>query len=48
MLDNKLRVVQIGCGERAPSPLAAMLACGAVELLAICDRHEEKRNKVGG
>ncbi len=48
MPDNKLRVVQIGCGERAPSPLAAMLECGAVELLAICDRHEEKRNKVGG
>lgn len=47
MSDNKLRVVQIGCGDRAPSPIAAMLDCGAVDLVALCDRHEEKRNKLG-
>src|SRR5947209_502921 len=47
MSDKKLRVVQIGCGDRAPSPIAAMLNCGAIDLVAVCDRHEEKRKKIG-
>src|SRR6478672_4297147 len=47
MSDDKLRVVQVGCGDRAPSPISAMLDCGAVDLVALCDRHEEKRNKLG-
>jgi predicted dehydrogenase len=47
MSDNKLRVVQIGCGDRAPSPITAMLNCGAIDLVAVCDRHEEKRKKIG-
>jgi predicted dehydrogenase len=46
-MPEKLRVVQIGCGDRAPSPIAAMHESGAIELVAVCDRHEEKRRKIG-
>ena len=30
MSDDKLRAVQIGCGDRAPAHIAAMLDCGAI------------------
>src|SRR5262245_26010146 len=36
-MTNKLRVVQVGCGGRAQHHIAAMLACGAVDLVALCD-----------
>jgi len=47
MSDDKLRAVQIGCGDRAPAHIAAMLDCGAIDLVALCDRNEEKRRKLG-
>lgn len=47
MPERKLRVVQIGCGDRAPSPVAAMQSCGAIDLTAVCDKHAEKREKIG-
>ncbi|MCW8131773.1 MAG: Gfo/Idh/MocA family oxidoreductase [Planctomycetota bacterium] len=34
---RKLRAVQVGCGGRAQTHIKAMIACGEVELLAICD-----------
>jgi predicted dehydrogenase len=44
---DKLRVVQVGCGPRGRAHLAAMQACGAVDLVAICDRHAEKVDAAG-
>jgi predicted dehydrogenase len=32
-----LRVLQIGAGARAQSHLAAMQACGAVEIVGLCE-----------
>jgi len=34
---ERLRVVQVGCGPRGRTHSAAMCACGAVDLVAICD-----------
>lgn len=45
-MPEKLRVVQIGCGDRAPSPIAAMLQSGVIDLAAVCDRHAEKRVRI--
>ena len=42
MSSNKLRVLQVGCGGRARAHIAAMLACGAVDLVALCDLDEER------
>lgn len=44
---EKLRVVQIGCGRRAAAHIAAMRISGAVDLVAICDRHDEKLQAIG-
>jgi len=44
---DKLRVLQVGCGARARAHIAAMLACGAVELLALCDLDAERLNAAG-
>lgn len=46
-MSEKLRVVQLGCGNRAPSPITAMHQSGVIELVAVCDKHEEKRRKIG-
>ena len=43
----KLRVVQVGCGDRAPAHIAAMLASGAVDLVALCDRNDQKVQALG-
>jgi len=46
-----LRVVQVGCGGRAQSHLAAMQASGVVDVVAICDldakKLQETANKFG-
>src|SRR4051794_22832270 len=47
MPERKLRTVQIGCGGRAPSPIAAMQSCAAIDLVAVCDKHADKREKIG-
>ena len=47
MADQKLRVVQIGCGPRAPVPLTAMQASGLIEICALCDIHPEKAQALG-
>ena len=46
-MPEKLRAVQVGCGDRAPSPITAMRQSGAIDLVAVCDKHEEKRRKIG-
>jgi predicted dehydrogenase len=46
-MTGKLRVVQVGCGSRAQAHIAAMLDCGAIDLLALCDRHDEKLQATG-
>ncbi len=46
-MTSKLRVVQVGCGDRAPAHIAAMLASGAVDLLALCDRNAQKVQALG-
>src|SRR5215213_9759961 len=45
--DTKLRILQVGCGGRAKAHIAAMQACGAVELLALCDLDEKRLNTAG-
>ena len=45
-MPEKLRVVQIGCGDRAPSPITSMFESGVVDLVAVCDKHAEKRARV--
>jgi predicted dehydrogenase len=44
---DKLRVVQVGCGGRAQQHIAAMLACGAIELVALCDLDDQKLQATG-
>src|SRR5687767_721541 len=44
---RQLRIAQIGCGARAPAHIAAMQASGAIDLVAICDRHDEKLQAMG-
>jgi predicted dehydrogenase len=44
---DKLRVLQVGCGGRAQHHIAAMLASGAVELLALCDVDAQRLNATG-
>ncbi|MGD0090020.1 MAG: Gfo/Idh/MocA family oxidoreductase [Planctomycetota bacterium] len=44
---QKLRVVMVGCGGRAQEHIAALLECGAVELLALCDLDEKKLKDTG-
>ena len=46
-MTDKLRVVQVGCGPRAQAHIAAMLACGAIDVVALCDRHDEKLQATG-
>src|SRR5215213_2815818 len=45
--DTKLRILQVGCGGRARAHIAAMQACGAVDLLALCDLDEQRLNAAG-
>src|SRR6476659_3168355 len=45
--DIKLRILQVGCGGRAKAHIAAMQACGAVELLALCDLDEGRLHAAG-
>jgi predicted dehydrogenase len=47
MPDDRLRVVQVGCGDRAASHIEAMLASGAVDLAGLCDRHPDKLTRLG-
>jgi predicted dehydrogenase len=44
---GKLRVVQVGCGRRAQAHIAAMLASGAIDLVALCDLDEQKLGATG-
>ena len=44
---RQLRIAQIGCGDRAPAHIAAMQGSGASDLVALCDRHDEKLQAVG-
>ena len=46
-MQEKLRAVQVGCGARAQAHIAAMQACGAVDLIALCDQDETKLNATG-
>jgi predicted dehydrogenase len=46
-MSDTLRVVQVGCGSRAQAHIAAMLDCGAIELVALCDRHADKLEATG-
>jgi predicted dehydrogenase len=46
-MPDKLRVAQVGCGARAQHHLAAMLACGAVEVLALCDQDDQRLQATG-
>ncbi len=39
---KKLRVLQIGCGGRAQTHVKAMVDCGNVEIVGICDLDEKK------
>lgn len=44
---RKLRVVQVGCGPRAPAHLDAMRASDAVEIVALCDHNPAKVQDMG-
>jgi predicted dehydrogenase len=44
---EKLRVVQVGCGPRSRAHIMAMLASGAIDLVAVCDRHADRVQAVG-
>ena len=44
---ERLRVVQVGCGARGRAHSAAMRACGAVDLVAICDLLAENVQALG-
>ena len=46
-MTDKLRVVQVGCGGRAQHHIAAMLACGAVDLVALCDVDDARLQATG-
>jgi predicted dehydrogenase len=46
-MTNKLRVALVGCGGRAQHHIAAMLACGAVNLVALCDVDDGKLQATG-
>jgi len=44
---EKLRAVQVGCGPRSRAHIAAMLASGAIDLVAVCDRHADRVEAIG-
>ena len=46
-MPEKLRVAQVGCGGRAQYHLAAMHACDAVEIVALCDLDEQRLQATG-
>jgi predicted dehydrogenase len=46
-MPDQLRVAQVGCGARAQHHLAAMLACGAVDVVALCDLDDERLQATG-
>jgi predicted dehydrogenase len=46
-MSNKLRVVQVGCGDRAPAHITAMYDSDAIELVALCDRNDDKLQAFG-
>ena len=46
-MSDKLRVLQIGCGGRAQHHIAAMLASGAIDLVALCDMDEQRLHATG-
>src|SRR5437762_988448 len=46
-MTEKLRVVQVGCGSRAPAHIAAMIDSGAVDLVALCDHNDQKVQQLG-
>ncbi len=46
-MSDKLRVIQVGCGDRTRSPITAMNQSSRIELVAVCDKQEEKRREIG-
>jgi predicted dehydrogenase len=44
---DKLRVVQLGCGERGQRHTAAILKCEEIELVALCDLDPERLQAAG-
>lgn len=44
---KQLRVVQVGCGPRSHAHIAAMLASGAIELVALCDLDPKRLQATG-
>jgi predicted dehydrogenase len=46
-MSDKLRVVQVGCGGRAQHHIAAMLASGAIDLVALCDVDQQRLHATG-
>lgn len=47
MDQKRLRVLQVGCGGRAQSHLSAMIAAGAVEIVALCELNADKLKSAG-
>ena len=46
-MSRKLRILQVGCGGRAQSHIAAMLASDVVELVALCELDPERLATTG-